>query len=195
MQQKLDYSQENYRSPYLKRQYTSAEEALFSNNAPASLKRKKSNNGGALDANEIYGNDEGADPEQRKINHLIMMLENRDSELADSDNFESMDFDLRVPNKEQQDDAGGGSDDDEELLAVADPFKGMQGDEIRGYREETCNQFEFPALAPNSSMSADMPVVRHHKKSGSGGGTETWEDSAARDVGGKHPSGGNCSIF
>ena len=65
------------------------------------------------------------------------MLENRDSDLADSDNFESMDFDLRVPNKEHNED--GASDDAEGLQGIGGHLKPPNLDNRGLAAQDLCN--------------------------------------------------------
>lgn len=53
--------------------------------------------------------------EQYKINEFIRMLENKDSEMADSDNFNSMDFDLRIDNHDGPNSDAEGSPNDHRM--------------------------------------------------------------------------------
>jgi len=88
---RLQSSAERRKSSGVKRQYTSAEEALFSNNMGGLKARAETNTHAPMDEG-----DEELDPDHRKINEFIRMLENKDSGMADSDNFKSIDFDLRI---------------------------------------------------------------------------------------------------
>lgn len=88
---RLQGSTERRKSSGGKRQYTSAEEALFSSNVGGLKPHAATNMHAPMDEG-----DEELDPDHHKINEFLRMLENKDSEMADSDNFKSIDFDLRI---------------------------------------------------------------------------------------------------